>query len=246
MEKEIIDNLFKIGGDDLPLSYYPVADPIDGHEVTKEYRTKMTDWMVEVCSSFKCSKRTYFVAVQIFDKYLTRIHKHQGKVLKNKDVHSIGVTCIFLGSKFEDLEPLDSKKVSEKIAHRAIPSRDILKREAEFLNLFDFELDFITHYDFYHTYKEKLFNKLKNGSCTNKIEYIDLLSRQALLLVKMAIQNNEFTVNSPSVLVMAALYAATAFLKYSKSHSCSKEACKFCMDARHALFEIIEEDKETS
>lgn len=44
-----------------------VVSPISAHEVTKEYRTKMTDWMVEVCTSFKCSERTYFLAVQIFD-----------------------------------------------------------------------------------------------------------------------------------------------------------------------------------
>ena len=38
-------------------------NPLTGHEVTKDYRTKMMDWMVEVCTSFKCSKRTYFLAV---------------------------------------------------------------------------------------------------------------------------------------------------------------------------------------
>ena len=40
-----------------------VDQPIEGHDVTKEYRTKMTDWMIEVCTSFKCSPRTYFLAV---------------------------------------------------------------------------------------------------------------------------------------------------------------------------------------
>lgn len=48
----------------------PTSSPIDGHDVTKEYRTKMMDWMVEVCSSFKCSDRSYFLSTQIFDKYL--------------------------------------------------------------------------------------------------------------------------------------------------------------------------------
>ena len=40
---------------------------------------------------------------------------------------------------------------------------------------------------------------------------------------------------------MAALYAATAFLKHSKVHG-SKETSKFCTEARKALFEILEED----
>jgi hypothetical protein len=51
----------------------PVTVPIHKHEVTKEYRTKMTDWMVEVCTSFKCSARTYFLSTQVFDHYLALI-----------------------------------------------------------------------------------------------------------------------------------------------------------------------------
>ena len=148
---------------------------------------------------------------------------------------------MFLASKYEDVLPLSSKVVSEKIAHRAIPVKEILRQEAEFLNLFDFEIDFITHDDFYHTYKEKLTNKLKNNSFSNKFEYTDLLCRQALVLIKMAMQNNDFTVHSPSVLVVASLYAATAFLKHSKVHS-SKETSQFCTEARKAIFEILEED----
>jgi len=57
----------------------------------------------------------------------------------------------------------------------------------------------------------------------------------------MAIQNNDFTTNSPSILVVAALYAATAFLKHSKKHN-STETNKFCTDARNSIFEMLEED----
>lgn len=163
----------------------PVPSSIGGHEVTKEYRTKMTDWMVEVCTSFKCSIRTYFLAVQIFDKYLTKL-RHSGKVLQNKDVHCIGVTAMYLGSKYEDIFPLHSKIVSEKIAHKAIPSKDILKKEAEFLRLFDFEVDFITHYDFYQTYSDKLERQMPKNLCPNQSKYVKLICEMGLLLVKMA------------------------------------------------------------
>jgi Cyclin, N-terminal domain len=47
-----------------------VESPIQGHDISKEYRTKMMDWMVEVCTSFKCTPRAYFLATQLFDKYL--------------------------------------------------------------------------------------------------------------------------------------------------------------------------------
>jgi len=52
------------------LSSTPVSNPLEGHDVTKEYRTKMMDWMIEVCTSFKCSDRSYFLSSRIFDKYV--------------------------------------------------------------------------------------------------------------------------------------------------------------------------------
>jgi len=104
--------------------------------VSKEYRTKMVDWMVEVTTSFKCTTRTYFLAVAIFDGYMRAI---QGsKVLENSDVHLIGVGSMYLASKYEDIYPLHSKVVSEKISHGAFSQKQILAREEEYLKLFQF------------------------------------------------------------------------------------------------------------
>jgi len=54
---------------------------------------------------------------------------------------------MYLASKYEDIYPLHSKVVSEKISHGAFSQKEILAREAEFLRLFDFEMDFVTPYD---------------------------------------------------------------------------------------------------
>lgn len=82
----------------------------------------MTDWMVEVCTSFNCAKRTYFLAQQIFDKYCIAF-KLEGKSLENKDIHEVGVAAMYTASKYEDIQPLHSKVVSEKIAHKAISAQ---------------------------------------------------------------------------------------------------------------------------
>ena len=124
---EIHKNL--VGGDEKA----PVS-PLATHNVSKEYRTKMVDWMVEVTTSFKCTTRTYFLAVAIFDNYLRGM---QGKkVMENSDVHLVGVGCMYLASKYEDIYPLHSKVVSEKISHGAFSQKQILSREEEFLKLF--------------------------------------------------------------------------------------------------------------
>lgn len=66
LQKELYENIDQATGE-------PVFNPLHRHQVTKEYRTKMTDWMIEVCTSFKCSRRTYFLAHQIFDHYLSKL-----------------------------------------------------------------------------------------------------------------------------------------------------------------------------
>ena len=106
---------------DTPAPGTKVVSPLATHNISKEYRTKMVDWMVEVTTSFKCTTRTYFLAVAIFDTYL---RKMQGKkVLENSDVHLIGVGTMYLASKYEDIYPLHSKVVSEKISHGAFSQK---------------------------------------------------------------------------------------------------------------------------
>jgi hypothetical protein len=62
--------------------------------------------MIEVCTSFRCNERTWFLAVAIFDKY---IQTQKGKrILKNTDVHALGITSMYLASKFEDVYPFTS------------------------------------------------------------------------------------------------------------------------------------------
>ena len=215
----------------------PCLSPIEGSEVTKEYRTKMMDWMVEVCTSFKCSPRTYFLSCQIFDKYLTKI-RQQGTILNNKDIHGIGVTSMYLASKYEDIYPLHSKIVSEKIAHRAISAKDLLKKEESFLTLFNYEIDFVTHFDFHQTYADKLTRQLTPGICANQHRLMKLVIEMGLILVKMSIQNVEYCKWSPSIVVLASMYAATAFLKHSKKYECT-DTSNFCTEVRKLIFTML-------
>lgn len=134
----------------MALDKHSPKSPLDEHNISKEYRTKMVDWMVEVTTSFKCTTRTYFLAVAIFDGYLRG--KQGNTVLENSDVHQSGVGCMYLASKYEDIYPLHSKVVSEKISHGAFTQKQILAREEEFLLGFQFEMDFITAYDLHQSY----------------------------------------------------------------------------------------------
>jgi hypothetical protein len=75
--------------------------PLTSNKITWDYRTKMVDWMIEVTTSFKCSERAYFLSVAIFDDFLRTKTE-----LTNSEVHLIGIACLHLGSKYEDIVPL--------------------------------------------------------------------------------------------------------------------------------------------
>lgn len=208
-----------------------VENPLRAHEMTKEYRTKMMDWMVEVCTSFKCNKRAYFLATQIFDKFTTQCSQKSFKTLSNKDVHSIGITAMYLASKYEDIYPLHSKIVSDKIAHKAISGREILRREEEFLRIFNFQIDFVTHLDFYEVYDDLLMRRLRQSSSQTDLTEFErlfkLVTTQAMFFVKMSIQNIEFSKYLPSIVTLAAFQGAANALRLSKSAQSSKTS-GFC------------------
>lgn len=70
-------------------------------------------------------------------------------MIENGQVHLVGVGSMYLASKYEDIYPLHSKVVSEKISHSAFSQKQILEKEEEFLRLFQFEMDFVTPYDIF-------------------------------------------------------------------------------------------------
>ena len=187
-----------------------LPSPLERHNISKEYRTKMVDWMVEVTTSFKCTTRTYFLAVAIFDAYL---RKMQGrKVLENSDVHSVGVGAMYLASKYEDIYPLHSKVVSDKISHGAFTQKQILAREEEFLKLFQFEMDFVTPYDVHSTYTHLIRKRILAAADKTEAKYGARIEELSLLLVRVAMQNSTFSSLSTTMLVYTCIQAAATML----------------------------------
>lgn len=53
--KELADHFRGFGPLAVHDSKTAAQNPCDGHKISDQYRTKMTDWMIEVCTSFKCA-----------------------------------------------------------------------------------------------------------------------------------------------------------------------------------------------
>ena len=128
--REIDAYLRKIdAGSDLFLS-------LDRHAIEAQHRAKMVDWMIEVLASFKCCDQTFFLSVNIMDRYF----KSCKQALPMADLHIVGVVSMFLASKYEDVIPLSLKIVYNKIGHKKLSTDQILSREIEVLEALEFNL----------------------------------------------------------------------------------------------------------
>lgn len=69
------------------------------------------------------------------------------------NIHLIGITSIYMASKFYELYPNHVNCVSSQIGHGMITPQEIIAEEKKYLKLFGFNINFVTHHDFLETYE---------------------------------------------------------------------------------------------
>lgn len=92
--------------------------------------------MIEVLSSFNCTKNTFFVSIDIMDAYLART----AASFDTKDIHLIGVTSMLLASKMEEIVPFKVATVIDKMTHGKLQAREVVRCEEDILRTLDFQL----------------------------------------------------------------------------------------------------------
>lgn len=151
-----------------------ISTPLEKHEITPRMRMKMVDWMIEVFSNVKTNETTFFMAVNIMDRYF----KFTTISHKPEDLHLIGLVCIFISSKFCDIYPIKLRALCEKIAHNKYKSEEILQMEDTIMKCLNYDILKPTTFDFMNFYFEDLFYFFENNfNIKNKIlsEYLKSL-----------------------------------------------------------------------
>jgi hypothetical protein len=104
----------------------------------------MVDWMIEIFYMFNSEASTFFLAVDILDRYLQNAKIN----IEDKDIHLIGLTCIFIASKIEDLCPFQMKHIVEDLGKNKFKNEKILNKEIEIIQTINFELFNWSTYDY--------------------------------------------------------------------------------------------------
>lgn len=144
-----------------------IGEFLEQHKITERMRTRMIDWMIEVLTNYKCDDNSFFLAVNTMDRYFKAMEQMQ---LQPAELHLIGVTAMFMASKFEDIYPLRLRIVHEKIAHKKLSTNEIKNKETDICEKLEFILGKPTQWEFINNFIEDIFyTKVNNFQVNDKM-----------------------------------------------------------------------------
>ena len=179
--KQLLDayNLIEYGPSILEeyfLEQENIKNVLEKHTITPEMRLKMVDWMIEIFTIIQTNDITFFNAVNIMDNYFYKTTNSY----QPTDLHLIGISSIFIASKFCDINPIRIKFLLDKIGHGKFSKENIINMEEKILNVLKYDILKPTIYEFTTFFFEDLFFfyenhfNLKNLSLKNYLkEFID-------------------------------------------------------------------------
>jgi hypothetical protein len=183
---------------------------MDRHSLTPSARERMVDWMVEVFSVYKCDPGTFELAVHIMDCYISKSQK----ILYDEDIHLIGLTCIYISSKVEDIIPLRMSHIVKSIGHMTFNEKEIMEKEREIIKTIDFDLFTAGTFDYLMTFFYDLkVNNAKKISKFNGILIVEKFMNFSILLSQLLLYSNEFVCYRQSLNSLAVLALAFDILK---------------------------------
>ena len=181
---------------------------LENHKITERMRTRMVDWMIEVLSNYHCDEATYFESINLMDRYFKEC-KTKKQILLPAELHLIGVTSMFIASKYQDIYPLRLKVVQDKIAHNKLTCQEIRKKEDEIMRYLNYNIGLPTMWDFITIFLEEIFfincnhHQIKNKILLDNY-YEDKLNEDDVKLGNLI--NKKYTKNMLNLLKYVCIY----------------------------------------
>lgn len=185
---------------------------LQNHKITSIVRTRMIDWMVEICSVFNYMDETFFLSVNILDIFLQKTKK----IYDNSNIHLIGMTSIFTASKFQEIYPQTLKNFAHKVGHDMFTLDEIKNMETQIMTDIGMEVLVSTSlYDFMKTYFYDFFYNNKSvieKNCDIKI-FKDIMFT-AKYLTKLVVHYEYFYLYDNSIKAIGCIITAIKLMGY--------------------------------
>lgn len=102
-------------------------------EINIKMRRILVDWLVEVHQNFKLLPETLFITINLIDRFVQR------KQIPRKSYQLIGVTCMLIASKYEEIYPPYVKDFIY-ISDNCYSKQELKDKEKEILMTLDFKV----------------------------------------------------------------------------------------------------------
>ena len=94
----------------------------------------MVDWMLEVLHVLNQSDFVFLRSVSLLDQYFKRTKK----VIDVTDLHLNGMVCMFIASKYEEIEPIKIRELIDDVGHFLFSKEHIQNKELDILSTLQF------------------------------------------------------------------------------------------------------------
>ena len=119
-------------------------------EINNKMRAIVVNWIIEVHNRFKLLPDTLFLAVVIFDRYMSLV-----KSIEKKRLQLIGVTSLLLACKYEEIFSPEIRDFV-CILDRAYEREDLMDEENQMMKLLKFEVTYPTSLKYFEVLRMQL------------------------------------------------------------------------------------------
>lgn len=191
------------------------------HTLQSNVRSQMIDWMLEVFTKYKSSEETFFLCVYIMDQYITLTRSK----IKNEDIYLIGIACIFISSKIEDLFPMRIGHIL-RICSNNFTENEIKQKELHIIKKINFNIVNASIYYFVLCYFSDLKYDNEEEIKKNELEIeINELEKMCIYFAKMILMNEMFYEYDNSLIAIACVvYAFDVYRSIPQKLEESKES----------------------
>ncbi|KRX08325.1 Cyclin-like protein [Pseudocohnilembus persalinus] len=172
-------------------------------QINKKQRTRMVDWMVEVFHYYEsqASQYSFYRAVELMDHYIMKETQVRKKQVTDKDIHLVGICCMFIASKVQDIIQIPFHDVYEQIGHKKFSTATIKAKESEILTAIDYNVVNPTSFEFLRKYFYEIFS-------ASDQQFIQNLLETASLILTMLLHSDQFRNYLPSEVAFCTLKLA--------------------------------------
>ena len=211
------------------------------HEIKSNIRTKMVDWMIEVLSVFENMDETLFLAINIMDLYILK----SKNILKNENIHLIGITSMFIASKFQEIYPITLKNFVSKVSHNQFNAEEIIKMEKIIFSEIEPESLVVTSiYDFIKFFIHEFYfeNQMMLIYDKTYLKIFNYVKKTAIYLSKVLMHYEIFYKNNMSDKGICCIITAMKIVKTNVKEKWSSELNKMFNEW---IILLIEKEKLT-